>query len=107
MILATLLVAVGLAHNPRLGIYPCLSLLASAVGAGFALRQIYIQITPTAASSCGPGLDYLVSNQFPLVDILKALTSGTGDCAEPSLIPMAALAAFVLLGAGAIMQWRN
>ena len=107
MILATLLLAGGLAHNPRLGIYPFLSLLSSAVGAGFALRQIYIQITPSAASSCGPGLDYLVSNQFPLVDILKALTSGTGDCAEPSLIPMAALAAFVLLGAGAIMQWRN
>ena len=107
MILATLLAAGGLAHNPRLGIYPFLSLISSIVGIGFALRQIYLQITPSAASSCGPGLDYLVSNQFSVADILKALTTGTGDCAEPSVIPIAALAAFVLLGSGAIMQWRN
>ena len=57
MILATLLAAGGLAHNPRLGIYPFLSLISSIVGIGFALRQIYLQITPSAASSCGPGLD--------------------------------------------------
>ncbi|MEC8868469.1 MAG: disulfide bond formation protein B [Pseudomonadota bacterium] len=107
MILATLLAAGGLAHNPRLGIYPFLSLISSIVGIGFALRQIYLQITPSAASSCGPGLDYLRTNQFPLSDILKALTTGTGDCAEPSLIPAAALVAFVVLGVGATMQWRN
>lgn len=107
MILATLLAAGGLAHNPRLGIYPFLSLVSSIVGIGFALRQIYLQLTPSADSSCGPGLDYLVSNQFPLADILKALITGTGDCAEPSIIPVAALVAFVVLGAGAIMQWRN
>lgn len=107
MILATLLAAGGLAHNPRLGIYPFLSLVSSIVGIGFALRQIYLQLTPSAAASCGPGLDYLMSNQFPLADILKALTTGTGDCAEPSIIPVAALVAFVVLGAGAIMQWRN
>tara|TARA_B110000014_G_scaffold191799_1_gene140608 strand:- start:852 stop:1322 length:471 start_codon:yes stop_codon:yes gene_type:complete len=107
MILATLLAAGGLAHNPRLGIYPFLSLISSIGGIGFALRHIYLQITPSAASSCGPGLDYLTSNQFPVADILKALTTGTADCAEPSIIPIAALVAFVLLGAGAIMQWRN
>ena len=107
MILATLLAAGGLAHNPRLGIYPFLSLISSIGGIGFALRHIYLQITPSAASSCGPGLDYLVSNQSPFAAILKALTTGTGDCAEPSVIPIAALVAFVMLGAGAIMQWRN
>ena len=104
MILATLLAAGGLAHNPRLGIYPFLTLLASIAGAGFALRQIYIQLS---GESCGASFqDVLVSNPG-FFRIFEVMVVGTADCGEPSLIPAAALIAFVLLAGGAIMQWRN
>ena len=37
---------IGLAHNPRWGIYPLVSALCAVVGGGFALRQLWLQSLP-------------------------------------------------------------
>ena len=95
---------VGLAHDPRLGIYPVLSLLAILFGIIVAIRHIYIQMNPEASGTCGMELQFLVQNDYPLTDILNAMISGTGSCAEPSIIPAFALVSFLILGTIAIKQ---
>lgn len=72
----------ALVHNPRWGIYPVVGIVMALVGAGFSIRQLYLQGLPLEARpSCGPDLGYMLDN-FPLSDLLSAMTSGTGDCAE-------------------------
>ena len=95
---------VGLAHDPRLGIYPVLSLLAILFGIIVAIRHTYIQMNPDASGTCGMELQFLVQNDYPLTDILNAMISGTGSCAEPSIIPVFALVSFLILGTIAIKQ---
>ena len=95
---------VGLAHDPRLGIYPVLSLLAILFGIIVAIRHIYIQMNPDTSGTCGMELQFLVQNDYPLTDILNAMISGTGSCAEPSIIPVFALVSFLILGTIAIKQ---
>lgn len=107
-ILAGLVAAVGLAHGPRLGIYPLLTILASIAGGYFAVRHLYLLTLPAdQVPSCGVDFDYMLE-VFPLVDVLRAMTSGTSDCAEQgATIPALALAGFAGLLALAIAQWRH
>jgi disulfide bond formation protein DsbB len=90
---------VGLAHNPRWGIYPLVSALCATVGGGFALRQLWLQSLPAdQVPSCGPDLAYMI-DAFPLSDLLAAMTSGTGDCAAVhDAIPVMSIAGWALLG---------
>jgi len=90
---------IGLAHNPRWGIYPLVSALCAAVGGGFALRQLWLQSLPAdQVPSCGPDLAYMI-DVFPLSDLLTAMTSGTGDCAVVhDVIPVMGIAGWALLG---------
>jgi disulfide bond formation protein DsbB len=111
--LTGLVALVGLAHNPRWGIYPLVSALCATVGGGFALRQLWLQSLPDdQVPSCGPDLAYMIE-AFPLGDLLAAMTSGTGDCAVvhdviPIMsIPGWALLGFVLLLVASIMQLRQ
>lgn len=104
--LAGVIAVFGLWHNPRMGIYPVLAIASLLTGAGFAIRQIYIQVNPEAAAACGMDLELLVEYDYPLMDILKAMTTGTGSCAEPSLIPAAALAGFAILLAFLVLQLK-
>jgi len=104
---------IGLAHNPRWGIYPLVSALCAAVGGGFALRQLWLQSLPAdQVPSCGPDLAYMI-DVFPLSDLLTAMTSGTGDCAVvhdviPVMsIPGWALLGFTLLLFASVMQLRQ
>lgn len=79
---AGLFALVGLLHNPRWGIYPLLSILSALIGAGFSIRQLYLQSLPAdQVPACGPNINYMIE-VFPLSDVLAAMTSGTGDCAE-------------------------
>lgn len=90
---------VGLAHNPRWGIYPLVSALCATVGGGFALRQLWLQSLPAdQVPSCGPDLAYMI-DAFPLSDLLAAMTSGTGGCAAVhDVIPVMSIAGWALLG---------
>ena len=111
-LIAGLIAYGGLAHNPRWGIYPLLTMVAALTGGGFAIRQLWLQSLPDEqASSCGPpGLDYMFE-VLPLSDVLKAMASGTSDCAsEPPFlgipIPVWALAGFAAVIVAAVLQWR-
>lgn len=78
---AGLISFVALLHSTRWGIYPLLTILAAMVGGGFSLRQLYLQsLPPEAVPACGPDMTYMLEN-FPLADVLAAMTRGTGDCA--------------------------
>lgn len=108
VVLAGLCAVAGLVHNPRLGVYPLLALLASLVGAYFAIRHLYLLSLPAdQVPSCGVDLDYLIE-VFPLVDILRAMTVGTGECADQGIaIPALALAGFAGMATLAIAYWRT
>ena len=82
--LTALFAYVSLAHNPRWGIYPLLGGLCTLVGGGFSIRQLWLQSLPKdQVPACGPDLTYMLE-AFPLSEVLAAMTSGTGDCAEVS-----------------------
>ena len=101
----------SLLHNPRWGIYPLLGVISATIGGGFAIRQLWLQSLPAdQVPSCGPDMAYMLE-AFPLSDILVAMTSGTGDCAEVMSVLGVSLALWALLGFIAIiiftvMQWR-
>lgn len=110
---AGLIAYVSLLHNPRWGIYPLLGMLASVIGGGFSIRQLWLQSLPAdQVPACGPDLQYMIE-VFPLSDVLLAMTSGTGDCAEVSWsllgisIPGWTLIGFIVLFAGLLMQLRQ
>jgi disulfide bond formation protein DsbB len=86
--------------------------IAAIVGAGFALRQIYLQHLPAdQVPACGPGFEYML-DVFPASEVLKAMVLGTGNCAEVTWtflgISIAgwSLAAFVwMLALAAVQIW--
>ena len=92
----------GLTHGRNIGIYPLFGVLTAGIGGSFSIRHLYLQtLPPGEAPSCGPDLGYMFSN-FPLADVLTAMTHGTGECAKVDsiidvLIPLGALAGFILL----------
>ena len=101
----------GLTHNPRILIYPLLSVLAALTGAGFSIRQLYLQsLPPDQVPACGAPLDYLLED--PLADLLREMTMGSGDCAAVSWslfgvsIPGWTLLGFLVLAGLAVLQWR-
>jgi disulfide bond formation protein DsbB len=72
----------ALAHGSQRATYPCLAIVAALIGGGFSIRQLWLQSLPAdQVPACGPGLEYMLE-VFPLSEILIAMTSGTGDCAE-------------------------
>ena len=107
VLLAGLFAAAGLAHNPRLGVYPLLATLAATAGAYFSVRHLYLlTLPPDDVPGCGVDFDYLIE-VFPLMDILRAMVVGTGDCAEQSFaLPALALAGFVGMAAITLNYWR-
>src|SRR3954454_24541611 len=103
-------ILIGLAHNPRLSTYPIVALLCSLVGAGFSIRQLWLQHLPEdEVPACTPDMAYMI-DAFPLSDILRAMTYGTGNCAKVTWtlwgigIAGWALLGFILLAAAA-MFW--
>jgi len=109
-----LIAYVSLLHNPRWGIYPLFGCLATLIGAGFSIRQLWLQSLPAdQVPACGPPLQFMIDAGFPLGDVLVAMTSGTGDCAEVSWslfgisIPGWLLVAFGVLLYTNIAQFRQ
>lgn len=77
--------AIAAIHNPgRVGrwIYAGFAAIAALTGAAIAGRQIWLQhLPPDQVPQCGPGLDYML-DVFPLLDALKMILTGSGECAE-------------------------
>ena len=72
-------------HNPRhLGrrVYGGLITVVAVLGIGVAGRHVWLQnLPPDQVPACGPGLEYLLQT-FPLMDALKLVFQGSGECAE-------------------------
>lgn len=109
--IAGLLTLAALIHSPRWGIYPLLTGLAALIGAGFSIRQLYLQNLPEdQVPACGPDMSYMLEN-FPLADVLAAMTRGTGDCAQVAwqfglTIPGWALVGFIAIVLVAALQLK-
>lgn len=73
------------AHNPGgrgKAIYGGATALLSLAGAGFAIRQLYLQGLPKdQVPVCMPSLDYMLE-VFPLQEVIAVMLSGDGNCAE-------------------------
>jgi disulfide bond formation protein DsbB len=98
-ILAGAFIVAGLAHDPRLPSYPLAAIVCTIAGAGFSVRQLWLQSLPAdAVPACGPDMAYMI-DAFPLGEILKAMTLGTGNCAEVSWTLLGiSIAGWALLG---------
>lgn len=72
-------------HNPQNGgikIYSILGIITALFGAGISIRHVWIQnLPPDEVPECGPGLEYVFEN-FPLIDSIKLMLNGTGECAD-------------------------
>lgn len=96
-------------HAPRRArLYGLAALLPNVVGGGIAARHVYIQTLPAdQVPACGPGLSYML-DAFPLMDALRLVLTGSGECAEVVWsfvglsMPAWALVWFVLLSALAV-----
>lgn len=116
VILVGLILFIGSVHavtTYRVRIYASLGLLASLMGAAVSLRHLYIQHLPEdKVPACGPGLTYMLQ-YFPLGETVKAMLSGTGDCAHVDWtllglsMPFWVLMAFMGLGTWSMAQWWN
>ena len=110
--IAGLLALAALIHSPRWGISPLLTILAALIGGGFSIRQLWLQSLPAdQVPACGPDMTYMLEN-FPLADVLAAMTRGTGDCAAVSwqfglTIPGWALVGFIGIIIVAGLQLRS
>ena len=108
---AALAAYAGLAHNPRWGIYPLLTIVAALIGGAVSVRQLWLQSLPAdQVPACGPPVDYMIEN-FSLLDTLSSMFFGTGDCAQVDAflgvsLPLWALLGFAALIALAALQWR-
>jgi disulfide bond formation protein DsbB len=58
-----------------------LGLLSALAGAGVAAWHVHLQLFPPPVTSCGPDLQYLLSN-LPLGRALPRIFQGYGDCTQ-------------------------
>lgn len=117
-ILATgIIFLIAAIHNPKrcgLKIYSTLGVITALCGAGISIRHVWIQNLPAdEIPECGPGLGYVFDN-FPLLDTIKLMLNGTGDCAEilwtflGLSIPGWTLVAFLgLAGLSLLQRWNT
>ncbi len=62
--------------------YALLGCVTALGGASISARHVWIQHLPAdEVPACTPGLEYMFQ-YFPLTDTLKAMVTGTGDCAK-------------------------
>ena len=117
MVLAVglVLLAAALHHPGKTGtrVYALLGSGLALLGAAVSARHVWLQhLPPEAVPACGPGLEYMLNN-FPLVQTLGFLFSGTGECAEVSWsflglsMPAWTLLAFIVLGSISLPQFWN
>ncbi|MBQ0719626.1 MAG: disulfide bond formation protein B [Gammaproteobacteria bacterium] len=85
VILTGLLALLAVLHNPAnkgQKRYAGAIGLSALAGAGFSLRQLWLQSLPEEkVPACGPPADYLF-DALPIAEALPMLLSGDGNCAE-------------------------
>jgi protein dithiol:quinone oxidoreductase len=117
MVVATgLVMLVAFLHAPGPGgirNYSIIGGLVALMGASVSARHVWIQHLPAdEVPACGPGLSYMFQ-YFPLSDTLKAMVTGTGDCAKADWallglsMPTWVLLCFLGLAALSFAQYRN
>ena len=103
-------------HNPisrGLKIYSIIGAISALFGAAISTRHVWIQnLPPEKVPECGPGLEYVFEN-FPLLDTIKLMLNGTGECADVLWtfigisIPGWTLVAFIALAILSTLQIWN
>ncbi|HUL13606.1 MAG TPA: disulfide bond formation protein B [Methylococcaceae bacterium] len=117
MVLAVALVLLAaFLHNPGgtgVRVYAVAGFLTALAGASISGRHVWLQHLPAEeVPACGPGLEYMFLN-FPLSDTLRAMLTGTGDCAKVDWtlfglsMPAWVLLCFLLLAAVSLAQFWN
>jgi disulfide bond formation protein DsbB len=112
-----LILLVAVLHNPRrvasIRGYALAGSIAALAGAGVSARHVWLQHLPAdQVPACGPGLSYMLQ-YFAFSDTLKALLSGTGDCAKVDWtllglsMPVWVLFCFLGLAVLSGLQWWN
>ena len=111
-----LVMLVAFLHAPGPGgirNYSIIGGLVALMGASVSARHVWIQHLPAdEVPACGPGLSYMFQ-YFPLSDTLKAMVTGTGDCAKADWtllglsMPTWVLLCFLGLAALSFAQYRN
>jgi disulfide bond formation protein DsbB len=105
----------GMTHHPRrkVVIFSILGTLSALAGGSISIRHLWIQhLPPDKVPECGPSLDYVLDN-FPLLDTIKLMLSGTGDCAKVDWtmlglsMPAWTLFAFLMLATLSLLQIWN
>ena len=98
-LLAGIFSGLSIVHNPHLIVYPVLSGLSSLGGTAITVQHNWLLWGPVDSSSCGPDVLYLIDFDYPVIDILKALTVGSASCSDDLHKPFAvvALVAFLSL----------
>ncbi len=103
-------------HNPLekgVKVYAIAGTVTALIGASISARHVWVQnLPPDEVPECGPGLAYIFEN-FPLIETLKLMLNGTGECAEVLCtflglsIPGWTLVAFLMLGGMSLLQMWN
>lgn len=85
VILTGLIALAAFIHNPGpigLRIYGTTTCISALTGAGFSIRQLWLQSLPEdLVPACGPPADYLF-DALPLLEVVPMLLRGDGNCAE-------------------------
>lgn len=115
-VVAGLSALIAAIHNPaRLGrcVYTGLIVTASALGAGVAGRQVWLQHLPEdQVPACGPSLEYILDT-LPVSEAFTTLMMGDGNCAEVVWtfaglsMPTWSLIWFVIVGCSALLTLRK
>lgn len=102
-------------NPPSSGIkrYAIAGSLSALAGGSISIRHIWIQhLPPDQVPECGPSLEYVLEN-FPLMQTIKLMLSGTGDCAKVDWtmlglsMPAWTLVAFLMLATWSLLQIWN
>ena len=113
---ALVLLVAGL-HNPGSvkGVrgYAVAGCLTALLGASVSARHVWLQHLPAdEVPACGPGIEYMF-HYFPLSDTLRAMLTGTGECAKVDWtllglsMPAWVLLCFLGLAGFSLAQWWN
>ncbi len=116
ILITGLILLLAAIHNPQqrgIKAYSIAGTVSALLGACISIRHVWIQnLPPDQVPECGPGLEYVFEN-FPLIDTLKLMLNGSGECADilwtflGLSIPGWTLVAFLGLATVSLLQRWN